>query len=331
MKNRLLNLIVCPACSGKLNISNVAQIQEEEIIEGNLICSACDKQYPISKGVPRLLLNFDSSDSREHERTASAFGWQWTHFTEMYDTFEMQFLDWIKPIPPEFFKDKIVMDAGCGIGRHTYYASQYDSKEVIGVDLSDAVDTAFENVGRRPNVHIIQADIMRLPFAPATFDFVYSIGVLHHLPMPKAGFNSLVPLVKPQGRIFAWVYGYENNGFIHHLVDPIRIRVTSRLPFFLLQSISFIITVVLQAMLKGIYRPLNRIGFKKLPYNDYFYQISGYGFRQNFTIVFDHLVAPIAYYLKEDDFRAWFTDQNLSNVIISWRNKNSWRGMADMP
>ena len=104
--------------------------------------------------------------------------------------------DWIWPIEPAFFKDKLVLDAGCGIGRHAFFAAAYGAKEVIGIDLSDAVDTAFENVGHLPNAHIVQADIYDPPFRRATaggdFDFIYSIGVLHHLPDPESGLRSLV-------------------------------------------------------------------------------------------------------------------------------------------
>jgi len=40
-----------------------------------------------------------------------------------------------------------------------------------------------------------------------TFDFIYSIGVLHHTPDTRAAFLRLVPLLKPGGTIAIWVYG----------------------------------------------------------------------------------------------------------------------------
>jgi SAM-dependent methyltransferase len=62
------------------------------------------------------------------------------------------------------------------------------------MDLSDAVETAYANLGKMPNVHVVQGDIYHPPFARpeggGPFDFIYSIGVLHHLPDPEAGFHS---------------------------------------------------------------------------------------------------------------------------------------------
>src|SRR5256885_11206967 len=89
------------------------------------------------------------------ERTSAAFGWQWREFVELYDEYEAQFLDWIDPIQPEFFRDKAVLDAGCGNGRHAFYAARYEARDVVAMDLSDAVDTAYENIGKMPNAHVV--------------------------------------------------------------------------------------------------------------------------------------------------------------------------------
>jgi len=152
----------------------------------------------------------------------------------MHRLYEQQFLDWISPIEPAFFEGKLVLDAGCGIGRHAFFAARYGAKDVVAMDLSAAVETAFRNIGRLPNAHVIQADILAPPFARAAgkgaFDFIYSIGVLHHLPDPEAGFRSLVRCLRPGGTFFGWVYGYENNALVHRVIDPVRRRVTSRLP-----------------------------------------------------------------------------------------------------
>ena len=79
---------------------------------------------------------------RPRTTTAESFGWQWQHFTQADDKYEQQFLGWIAPVKPEFFKDKVVLEGGCGKGRHTQLAAQWGAREVIGVDLSAAVETA---------------------------------------------------------------------------------------------------------------------------------------------------------------------------------------------
>ncbi|TMC26193.1 MAG: class I SAM-dependent methyltransferase [Chloroflexi bacterium] len=211
-----------------------------------------------------------------------------------------------------------------------------DGERVRLADLSAAVETAFRNIGRLPNAHVIQADILAPPFARAAgkgaFDFIYSIGVLHHLPDPEAGFRSLVRCLRPGGTFFGWVYGYENNALVHRVIDPVRRRVTSRLPPPLLRTIAYPMAVVMHALVKGVYRPLQgRAALQRLPAHAYLSSLTDFNFRQNYNIVFDHLVAPTAFYLKREEFEGWFQRAGLEAVELSWRNQNSWRGRGRLP
>jgi SAM-dependent methyltransferase len=170
-----------------------------------------------------------SRSRRERQaRTAAGFGWQWQHFTQEDERYAEQFLGWIAPVTPEFFRDKVVLEGGCGKGRHTQLAARWGAREVIGIDLSVAVETAFAATRSLPNAHIIQADIYHLPLA-RKFDYAFSVGVLHHLPDPRGGFLSLASKVKPGGHVSAWIYGAENNEWITRWVNPVREKITSRI------------------------------------------------------------------------------------------------------
>ncbi|MEJ7711028.1 MAG: hypothetical protein WKF84_14480 [Pyrinomonadaceae bacterium] len=46
------------------------------------------------------------------------------------------------------------------------------------------------------------------------------------------------------------------------------------------------------------------------------------------TIVFDHLVAPTAYYITRAEFEEWWVAAQTTDTQISWHNSNSWRGFA---
>jgi SAM-dependent methyltransferase len=332
MKPRLLALLACPACAGSLEMRDAKADPgcAEEIATGKLTCKSCGSEFPIRGGVPRLL---PPGLSGVTQKTSAAFGWQWKEFVELYNEYEAQFLDWIHPIQPDFFRDKVVLDAGCGNGRHAFYAAKYGAREVVGMDLSDAVDTAYENVGKMPNAHVVQGDINHPPFARAAeggpFDFIYSIGVLHHMPDPEAGFQSLVRFVRPGGAIFAWVYGRENNAVVHGFINPLRENVTTRIPPSVLPVIAWPMSVVLHSVVKGVYRPLHKTAlFKALPSREYLYSLSSFSFRRNYNIVFDHLVAPVAFYLRREEFESWFQRGKLRDVTITWRNRNSWRGFG---
>ena len=59
---------------------------------------------------------------------------------------------------PESMKGKWVLDAGCGAGRFLDVSSTSEA-EVVGIDISNAIDAARKNLPERENVHYIQASI----------------------------------------------------------------------------------------------------------------------------------------------------------------------------
>lgn len=331
MKPSLLEYLQCPECAGALDL-DATERDGAEIMSGEFVCRAGAHRFPIRRGIPR----FASLDSvaADKAETAARFGWQWTHFTQADERYAAQFLAWIAPVRPEFFAGKVVLEGGCGKGRHTQLAAGWGAREVIGVDLSEAVESAFAATRGTPNAHVVQADIFKLPF-PRIFDYAFSVGVLHHLPNPRAGFRSLAGKVRPNGHLSAWVYGAENNEWITRWINPVREGLTSRLNPRALLHLSKLPTTALYLATKLIYRPLNQLGngaiAQHLFYNDYLKAISGFGWREQHTIVFDHLVAPTAFYISRAEFEQWWHDIGASDVEINWHNKNSWRGIGRRP
>ncbi len=298
-----------------------------------LACVACATCYPIARDIPRLLVDLRVSDLQA--KTAEAFGWQWQHFSELHSEYEAQFLDWIRPLDSSFFEGKLVLDAGCGTGRHAVLAARFGSSRVIAFDFSDAVEVAAANSRELANVDVVQADILSPPFRTdepeRMFDLVYSIGVLHHLPDPRGGFLSLARFVGPGGTLFVWVYGHEGNAFVRTVIEPLR-RGTTRLPPSTLRAIAWPLALVLNATVKLVYRPLRHTPlFRLLPVRNYLVSLANFGFRQNYSIVFDQLVAPSSRYIKRTELEEWFAAAGLEDVEITQRNGNSWRGRGTKP
>ncbi len=330
MKEKLLELLACPSCGGDILLAYASKYEEKEIIEAVLTCQKCSREYKVERGVPR----FAALDKIEHDKaeTAENFGWQWTHFTQEDKKYAEQFLGWLQPVKPEFFKDKIVLEGGCGKGRHTTLAAHWGAKEVVGIDLSAAVETAFAATKHLPNAHIVQADIYKLPFKRA-FDYAFSVGVLHHTPDPKKSFVSLASKVKKGGAISAWIYGAENNEWITSYVDPIRTGVTSKMGQPVLYQLSKLPTLGVFLASKLIYKPLNKTAkplADKLFYNDYLNHLSTFGWREQHNIVFDHLVAPTAFYISKSEFEDWWKEIGAKDVEIVWHNQNSWCGFGKL-
>ena len=330
MKRKLLDYLRCPACAGEILLASAARSEDSEIMEGQLACETCANTFPIVRGIPR----FATLEKLEADKAATAenFGWQWQHFVQSDELYADQFLGWLAPVRPEFFKGKVVLEGGCGKGRHTQLAAEWGARDVIGVDLSDAVETAFAATRKLENAHIVQADIFHLPFAPA-FDYAFSVGVLHHLPEPRGGFRSLAAKVKNGGHLSAWVYGAENNGWITSFIDPLRDKFSSRMDRRTLLHLSKLPTALMYLATKLVYGPLNRSSrgsslASHLFYNDYLSAISQFGWREQHTIVFDHLVAPTSHYIRREDFAGWWQGIDANDVVISWHNKNSWSGFG---
>jgi uncharacterized protein YbaR (Trm112 family) len=54
MRSDLMEILVCPLCKGELTLEATSQA-EDEIIEGVLVCPACNERFPIEDGIPNLL------------------------------------------------------------------------------------------------------------------------------------------------------------------------------------------------------------------------------------------------------------------------------------
>lgn len=218
MRPGLLPILLCPDCGGRLDSS---AMEEGTLSEGELQCLA-GHTWPVRGGVPRFT----------GEEYAESFGFQWTHFSrtqldsangtsESRDAFVEK-----TGFALDTLSGKRVLEVGCGMGRFLEVAADAGA-EVVGVDISAAVDAAQANLGQRANVSVVQGDVFRLPFAPASFDLIYSIGVLHHTPSTRRAFLRLPGLLKPGGRITIWVYGPLLRLF---LVSTLLRPITSRLP-----------------------------------------------------------------------------------------------------
>lgn len=198
-KADFLPLLACPSCDGDLQLRS-EEDQEAVVLSGALECAE-GHSYPIQGGIPRFV---------ESEWYAENFGFEWNlHNRTQLDNdnskeSEETFIE-KTGFNRQDLDGKLVLDVGCGMGRFSDVVSRWGGT-VIGIDLTSAVDAANANLGTRPNVHIAQANVFELPFREKTFDYIFSIGVLHHTPSTKDAFDQLPKLLKPGGRVAIWLY-----------------------------------------------------------------------------------------------------------------------------
>lgn len=332
MKASVVSYLACLQCHADFELTDVSVTDDlathKEILEGTLTCLGCGSTVPIFRGIPRFV---DGTMSLQEDiNTGARFTESWSKFSRMDEKYFKQMFDWLSPVSPEHVRGKVILEGGCGKGRHSAIMSSVGAKDVISVDIGNSVDVAYTNVGHLPNVHIIQADIMRLPLKQK-IDFAFSIGVIHHMSKPKDGFKSLVGKVRPGGSIAVWVYGRENNWWVLWFVNPIRF-VTSRLPERVTACLSYLLSVVVFVMSRfasfwtGLCQKNPRL--PKFFYQDYLSYIGQFDFTEVYNIVFDHLIAPVAHYVSRDEFFDWFKSAGLPNPTLRWHNRNSWTGLS---
>jgi tetratricopeptide (TPR) repeat protein len=103
-----------------------------------------------------------------------------------------------------------ILVAGCGTGQHPVQtARQFCGARVLAIDLSlsslcYALRMTVE-LGLQ-NIEYAQADIMQLGELPQRFDVIESVGVLHHLADPVAGWRVLLGLLRPGGFMHIGLY-----------------------------------------------------------------------------------------------------------------------------
>jgi SAM-dependent methyltransferase len=220
----LLSVLRCPRCQERLDLQG----------EGNsatLSCHGCAGVYLVTHGIPRFA----------GEPYVASFGRQWNRYDVARDEEDEAVFRIKTGINPRDLEGKLVLDAGCGGGRYSRLAARHGAR-VVGVDLSAAVEKAQTLCAGWPDVAIVQGDLLALPLAEASFDVVFSIGVLHHGPDPRRAFAQVAARVKPGGRLAVWLY--RKNTLAQEALNTALRTVTTRLPTRLVEPLCIGLSVL---------------------------------------------------------------------------------------
>ena len=345
MKERIIEWLLCPSCGHELQLE-IDVKDQAEIIEGKLKC-ICSQIFPIIKGIPRLLLGSLRNDLTllyedyferypetlnvneksavdtlipKKQVTMNRFSYEWTYFSD-YDC--DNFSSFIQPLDKDFFKGKLGLDVGYGEGRHSSAASQKGA-EIIAIDISQAVDAAYQNNKENESVHVVQADIYNLPFRPNTFQFIYSLGVLQHLPEPESGYLALIPFLKDGGALFIWVYAYA----LRKVALEFLRALSQRLSNDNIRRMAYLCNLLDYGIFVNLYRFLahsaifSRLAERWFPQR--FKEYAAHGYRVAYTDWFDRLSAPITNYYRKEELMTWLTKSELHNTKILPVNDSWW-------
>lgn len=171
-------------------------------------------EFPVISGIPR----FVHAAANDQAKTSDSFGYKWRR-TDSYLSPAMREMGqrWLierygfpsVAAMREYLEERgTVLDLGCGGGytASLWMEGQWSGGLWVGVDISEAIDVAFERLGHLPNTAFVQADLLSLPLRPGSVDVVFAEGVFHHTPSTRAALASAVSVLVPGGEIMFYVY-----------------------------------------------------------------------------------------------------------------------------
>ena len=298
-----LPLLRCARCGGVLAHDSSGPAE-------HLDCARCRHRIPVRDGIPRFVETPEDDLAR---RTQASFGYEWTHFDDWKPSGTTNFQDYFHGIELEALREARVLDGGCGMGRHARQLAGH-CEMILAVDFSRAVEAAARNFRDLPNVAVVQGDLQALPVADEAFDFVYSMGVVHHLADTEGVVRGLARKLRPGGRLRLYLY-WKREGWTGRLlgiVSAIR-RVTTRLPFPVLKALCWLLSVFLYAAVVVPYRALARLGVRTSESWPLFVYTK-YPFNVLYNDQFDRFSAPLEKRYSESEARRLLEQAGLHDV-----------------
>ena len=302
--------------------------------DGSLSCGS--HTFPVVGGIPRLLpgdlmrLFAGAGVGDLRARTYRSFGFEWSAFRQQLESYERNFRWYTEPLAGMRVAGLRVLDAGCGMGRHTYHFLKAGAR-VMALDASPAVEVAAAN-GAGHEAVFVQADLLKLPVAPGSFDLVCCLGVLHHIEDTLGGLRSLVSAARPGGRVL--VFLYHDGGASRLRRELLRLvavsrRVTTRLPLPVLRVLTLGLSLGLWgawvAPLKLAARTGSRARVSDLPLGQYV----DYPFRVLWNDQFDRFSAPLEKRYSRADVEGLMAAAGLVEVQVL--PGYGWRAVGTRP
>ena len=145
------------------------------------------------------------------------------YFSESFD-FTKQRFEKSGVNPYEFFKDKIVLDAGCGSGKFSAAIAKFGAKKVIGVDIGmHGLDFARKQAKKTvygERLEYVYGSLLDLPLEAEAVDIVWSNGVIHHTTDYEKCLKEFHRVLKNKGDLFLYVNGFY--GLFEFILETLR-------------------------------------------------------------------------------------------------------------
>jgi SAM-dependent methyltransferase len=196
------DLLACPACEGTLGVE--------------WICAGCGARYTSQDGIPNLRLSGPPATAGNAARVdvVRRF-YEATPFPGYPPRDSLSSLraragrsEFARLLDRAIPADARVLEVGCGTGQMSLFLTRAE-RLVVAADLARESLRLAAAAARRfglDRVQFVETDLHRPGLRPGSFDVVYSSGVLHHTPNPRASFGRIARLARPGGMIVLGLY-----------------------------------------------------------------------------------------------------------------------------
>ncbi len=261
------------------------------------------------------------------ENTIEDFGAQWTRFRENGDYYGSVALlqDLLGPLLAiESIAGRRVAEIGSGSGRIVLMLMRVGAAEVTAVEPSRAIEVLRENTQEfRSRITYIQSRGEGIP-QDRNFDYVFSIGVLHHIPDPDPVVLAAFGALRPGGQILIWLYGKEGIEAYLWFVLPVR-QMIRRLPDSLLAGLCHGLNLLLTP-----YVWLCR--FLPLPMRRYMRShVAKLSRHARYVTLFDQINPTEVRYYREAQARDLLERAGFRDVRLYHRHGYSWTAIGTKP
>ncbi len=144
------------------------------------------------------------------------FGEEWKTYNKILPQHHDDFKLYFDLVDLPALGSKRIGDLGCGIGRWSYFLKDI-AKEIVLIDFSESIYEARKNLSESDNMIFIMADVLDLPFQDDTFDFMFCLGVLHHIPSPALQSVRKLSRLAPEFLVYLY-YALDNRGTLYKLI-----------------------------------------------------------------------------------------------------------------
>ena len=197
-------------------------------------------------------------------KVARGFGEEWSTFRQDDAHLSQQqrqeiFEDYFRIFPWHLLPPGggVGIDVGCGTGRWSILVAPRVAHLHLLDASAEALAVAKQNLSSAKNVSFHAASVAAMPVPPASLDFAYSLGVLHHVPDTQAAIETIAGVLKPGAPFLVYLYYALDNRrawyrALWRVTNLARV-VISRLP----HPLRFVISQTIAAL---VYWPLARAG-----------------------------------------------------------------------